>query len=181
MAETYENGQWVTIKGRHVFIRDGEDVKQALSRSIAEQNEQIKDQQIAKAKAQADAAKSQADDTSKYVVNGGLKEQVQKIQDAYKDKSLSKEDKAKIMHEFKTYMNENIQVYEESCPAGSHLLNVTGNRVWYKNKSGTYFILAPNGEWLKFNNDLSVTRDGKIDSETKSRVKALADQLHSKK
>ena len=170
MAER-EVKQWITVNGKHVPIFDGETEKQAINRAIAKDNEDIKEKQIAKNKEQV----------SKYVANNSLKDQVQKIQDAYSDKSLSNEDKSKIMSEFKTYLNENVQISEKSAPIGSHILNVTGNRAWYRNKSGTIVMLAPNGEWLKFNNDLSVTRDGKIDANTKARVQSLAEQLHSKK
>lgn len=49
-----EDGQWVTIRGRHVFIKEGETPEQALNRSIAETNERVKQEQIAKNKANAD-------------------------------------------------------------------------------------------------------------------------------
>ena len=42
-----DNGKWVTIKGRHIFIKDGESVQDALNRSIAEENENKKQEQIA--------------------------------------------------------------------------------------------------------------------------------------
>ena len=45
-----EDGQWVTIKGRHVFIKDGESLEDALkrdSKDTANKNEDVKNKQIA--------------------------------------------------------------------------------------------------------------------------------------
>lgn len=40
-------GKWVTIKGRHVFLKDGESVNDAVNRTIALENERIRERQIA--------------------------------------------------------------------------------------------------------------------------------------
>ena len=58
MAE--QNGQWVTIKGRHVFIADGESVQDAINKSIARQNEEKKERDIANAKKQAEIANNKS-------------------------------------------------------------------------------------------------------------------------
>ena len=52
MAE--EKGVWRTIKGTHVFIREGESAEDALNRTIAKQNEDKKQEQISKHKEVAD-------------------------------------------------------------------------------------------------------------------------------
>lgn len=176
--------QWITVNGQHVPIMDGQSKDEAVrawTEKRVREDDATKEKQIAKNKSQADKLNGKNIELKQgTVVNSGLRGQVQRIQDAYKNKSLSKEQKTEIIRDFKHYLVANTQVYERSAPSGSHILNVTGNRVWYQNKSGTVFMLAPNGTWMKFNNDLSVTIDGKIDNATRERVKALADKLHSK-
>lgn len=53
MAEQ-EKGRWVTMRGRRVFIKDGETPTDAINRQIANNNQDIRDKQIAKAKEEAD-------------------------------------------------------------------------------------------------------------------------------
>lgn len=48
------DGRWVTINGRHVLIKEGESATEALNRSIAESNADLKKKQIAQNKAQSD-------------------------------------------------------------------------------------------------------------------------------
>lgn len=48
-------GTWITINGRHVLIKDGESATDAINRSIAEQNEKTKEDQIARNKKEANA------------------------------------------------------------------------------------------------------------------------------
>lgn len=48
------DGKWITVNGRHILLQDGESPKDAINRSIAEKNEDIKEQQIARAKKEAD-------------------------------------------------------------------------------------------------------------------------------
>lgn len=55
MSQPTEKGEWKTIKGVHVFIRDGESATEALNRTIAKNNEDKKAAQIAKQKKEADA------------------------------------------------------------------------------------------------------------------------------
>lgn len=50
-----ENGRWVTMRGRRVFIKDGESPQDALNRSIAQKNDNIKDKQIAQRQKEADS------------------------------------------------------------------------------------------------------------------------------
>lgn len=54
MGKSEEKGEWKTIKGVHVFIHDGESATDALNRVIAKQNDDKKNEQIAKNKAMAD-------------------------------------------------------------------------------------------------------------------------------
>lgn len=52
----YQEGQWVTINGRHVLIREGETATEAVNRSIAEHNAELKKKQIEQNKEQASKA-----------------------------------------------------------------------------------------------------------------------------
>lgn len=178
MAER-EIERWITVNGARVPIFNGESQKDAVNRAIAKENEKNKEQQIAKNQEERDRLNGKPTDVN-FVANK-MREQVENLTKASKDKSLSSIDKKNMLNDFKRFLDQNIQVRESSAPSGSHILNVTGNRAWYLNKSGTLTMLAPNGRWLKFNNDLSVTNDGKIDSEGRDRVRALAEKLHEKK
>lgn len=72
MKET--DGKWVTIKGSHIFIREGESVQDALNRSIADENEKKKQEQI-----ERNAIESKKlSDTEKYIQT--LKAKEDKIQ-----------------------------------------------------------------------------------------------------
>lgn len=63
MAE--EKGVWRTIRGTHVFIRDGESAEDALNRTIAKQNEDKKQEQISKHKEVADKLNGKSVDSQK--------------------------------------------------------------------------------------------------------------------
>lgn len=49
-----DEGTWITVNGRHVFIGGGETPSEAINRSIAQKNEETKERQIANRKAEAD-------------------------------------------------------------------------------------------------------------------------------
>lgn len=48
------DGEWITVNGRHIMIGKGESRDEAISRAIAKKNEETKEKQIAKSKAEAD-------------------------------------------------------------------------------------------------------------------------------
>lgn len=104
---------------------------------------------------------------------------------AFTSAGKDKEKVKQSLSELKSYLNSNMQVYETNIPINDmgvkSLFNVTGNRAWYTNKSGTLFILAPNGEWLKFNKSGGVTNDGKISDKDRARVIALRDKMRAEK
>ena len=104
---------------------------------------------------------------------------------AFTNAGKDKEKVKQSLSELKSYLNSNMQVYETNIPTNDmgvkSLFNVTGNRAWYTNKAGTLFILAPNGEWLKFNKSGGVTNDGKISDKDRARVIALRDKMRAEK
>ena len=59
-----DKGTWVTINGRHVLIEDGESATDAINRSIAEQNERKKQEQIAAHKKEADRLNGKKEEIS---------------------------------------------------------------------------------------------------------------------
>ena len=49
-----QEGEWITVNGRHIMIGSGESREEAINRSIANKNADKKNEQIAKNKEQAD-------------------------------------------------------------------------------------------------------------------------------
>ncbi len=49
-----QEGEWITVNGRHIIIGSGESREEAINRSIANKNADKKNEQIAKNKEQAD-------------------------------------------------------------------------------------------------------------------------------
>ena len=66
-------GEWITVNGRHIMLGGGESVQDAINRSIAKKNEELKEKQIKQNKDQADklngkpAEKQLSDDVDKYI------------------------------------------------------------------------------------------------------------------
>lgn len=84
-----QKGQWVTIRGTHVFIKDGESAEDALNRTIAEKNEKTKQEQIAKNQEVSDKLNGKSSEPGK-VING-------KFYTLKELKNMSLEEMRKIM------------------------------------------------------------------------------------
>ena len=180
-----QNGQWVTIKGTHVFIKDGESAEEALNRTIAEKNEKTKQEQIAKNKVKADTLNNKkSPDVAKLQklmqdTNTKFAESYTSLDKVLQDKSASTADKKDALRAFKKLVFNNTSVWESS--GEGHVLNIADNgRVWYENKSGTMFMLDGKRHWQKFTTN-GVVDDGKISEDGFERVKALLDRWQNEK
>lgn len=83
MNKDDEKGRWITIKGTHVFIKDGQSVEDAMSETFGQKGEQLTSQQIAHRKG---GLLSEIDRAQRV----GLKDKEKKLRDRY-DKLRSQE------------------------------------------------------------------------------------------
>lgn len=122
--------QWITVNGRHVLIKDGESAEAAISRSIINHNEDIKEQQIAKSKAEADRLNGKGEQktfsSTQQVLNDFQK---------YLDKARSGDKPEKLVADFEKSVGYKIPDRFKARLVEHAMLHKTGSRGGSKVKS----------------------------------------------
>ena len=163
---------WFTMNGKHIPIYKGESKEDAVNRAIADKNESIKQEQIAKNKAEADKLNEKSQSKSQKQIEQDVPKEFNKALSF--SKSTDKLERMKAKGDFIKFLSKNSRADESGkVSPGEHIMNITGQTAWYTNKGGSLFILGQDRYWHKLGNDLQLTREYKITDAEKQRLKVL--------